>query len=113
LREAVGLGLVLTFLLTVPVAGWMSQHGGHFVGDPAAGGRLPVLGWSTEVGDLRAAHFLATHALHVIPLVAWVLVALLPPAWAKPAVRGAVALYVASVAWTFAAALLGRPPIPA
>ena len=67
LRLAVGLGLVLTFLLTVPIAGTLAQFPGHFVGNPVTGAAVPIFGWSREVGDLRTAHFLATHAMHAHP----------------------------------------------
>ena len=72
---------------------------------------LPVLGWSREVGDLRVAHFIATHALHFVPLVGWLVAGRLP----DPAARGAVIL--AALAWvaltfaTFAQALMGNPVI--
>ena len=59
---------MLTFVLTVPIAGTLAQMPGHFVGTPVTGAAVPVFGWSREVGDLRTAHFLATHAMHFLPL---------------------------------------------
>lgn len=110
-QQAIALGLILTFALTVPAAGYLSAAGGHFVGTPVTGATLPVLGWSREVGDLRVAHFLSTHALHGLPL--WGLIA------ARIAnARGAVTLvwagavaYAFLVAATFLQALNGQPLI--
>ena len=68
IKLAIALGLILTFFLTLITAGYLSSAGGHFVGTPVTGATLPVLGWSREVGDLRVAHFLSTHALHGLPL---------------------------------------------
>lgn len=112
LKLAIVLGLVLTFVLTVPIAATLAQGNGHFVGTPATGAALPVLGWSREVGDLRSAHFLATHAMHVLPLIGLALVALLPGRAAVVAVSAASALYVALVLWTFLLGLDGRPLVP-
>lgn len=111
LRLAVGLGLVLTFALTLPTAGTLSQMPGHFVGTPVTGAALPVFGWSREVGDLRTAHFLATHAMHFLPLAGLAAVLALPGRLAKPAVWLAAAGYVALVAWAFTTALAGLPLI--
>ena len=70
MRLAVALGLIMTFALTLIVAGTLSSGTGHFVGTPTTGATLPIMGWSTEVGDLRVAHLFATHAMHIIPLAA-------------------------------------------
>jgi hypothetical protein len=110
LHLAVALGLVLTFVLTVPVAGYMSSTPGHFVGTPAGwDAGLPLMGWSRSVGDLRVAHFLATHALHGIPLAGLIAVLTLRQAAARQAVLLASALYAALVMATFVQALAGLP----
>jgi len=63
-------GALASFALTLVVAGYLSNQGGHFIGIPRDPSRvLPILGWSTEVGDLRPAHFLSLHALQVLPMI--------------------------------------------
>lgn len=109
LHLAVALGLILTFALTVPVAGYLASAGGHFVG--LSSRALWGLGWSRDAGDLRVAHFLATHALHAVP-VAGLLAQHLIPAQAIRAVWLAAGLFVALVAFTFVQALQGRPFLP-
>lgn len=105
MRSALGLGLVLTLPLTLLVAGYMAQQSGHFVGTPVTHRSLPIMGWSTEVGDLRIAHFLATHALHVIPLAALVLAASVRMVWLIAAAFTLLTLAV------FFQAVLGLPLI--
>jgi len=110
-KLSIVLGLILTFVLTVITAGYMASTTGHYVGVPVTGERLPILGWSREVGDLRVGHFLATHALHGLPI--WGLMAArmgdgrgsLTLVWA-----GAVA-YAVLVLATFAQAMAGMPLI--
>jgi hypothetical protein len=99
---SVALGLVLTFLLTVPIAGTMSSLTGHLVGIPVTGARVPLMGWSLEVGDLRLPHFLATHAMHAVPLAGLT--------GSRPAVWAAAAGFTALTLWCFARALSGLPP---
>lgn len=106
------LGLVMTLPLTMIVAFTMAAGTGHHVGTPLTGAALPLMGWSREVGDLRIAHFLATHSLHAIPL-AGLAAAALPVTVGRRAVWAAAALWAALVAATFAQALLGQPLLPA
>lgn len=102
LMLSLSLGLVLTFVLTVPVAMTMASGTGHLVGTPVTGARFPLMGWSREVGDLRLPHFLATHAMHFVPLAGL--------AGSRGAVWAMAAGFTGLVGWCFARALSGLPP---
>jgi hypothetical protein len=102
LMLSIALGLVLTFVLTVPVAGTMSQGAGHLIGTPVTGARFPIMGWSMEVGDLRLPHFLATHAMHFVPLAGL--------SGSRGAIWGAAIGFTALTLWCFVRALMGLPP---
>jgi hypothetical protein len=100
LRLGLALGLVLTFGLTMLAAWGMASGAGHHVGVPVTGARVPLMGWSTEVGDQRLPHFLATHALHVVPLAGFINLR---------AVWLAGAGYAALTLWALGRALMGLP----
>lgn len=105
-------GLALTLPLTLVTAGTMSQMGGHWVGGArhdAVG--LAVMGWARDGGDLRVAHFFATHAMHILPLLALVSARVFGGRSLMP-VRASALLYTGLVAFTFAQALMGRPFLP-
>jgi hypothetical protein len=110
LRTGLALGLVLTFVLSVAFAGFMSNSGGHLVGAAASdAGGLAVMGWSRVAGDLRVAHFFGTHAMHAVPLAGFVagrVLARRPAVWAT---WGVALLWAGFSAAVFAQALAGRP----
>lgn len=108
LRLSVALGLVLTFVLTLVAAGTLSSGTGHYVGTPVTGAVVPFFGWSREVGDLRVAHFWATHALQILPL-AGLMALRFAPAMAVPLVWGAGAGYAVLVVALMVQALMGLP----
>jgi hypothetical protein len=108
LRVAIGIGFVLSAVLTLVVAGYLAGHGSHSVGAPSAdGARVPLFGWSLEVGDLRPAHFLALHAMQALPLLGlWL---------ARHGREGTALLWAAAAAYfaftlaIFVQALMGLP----
>lgn len=109
LHLSIALGLILTFALTVIAAGTLSSMPGHHVGTPTLNTTLPILGWSREVGDLRVAHFFATHAMHVIPIVGLIATRLAP---ARALVWVASAAFTALVAFAMWQAFQEQPFLP-
>ena len=85
-RDAVVLGLVMTFVLGVGAAGPLANA------QPPAGAGLPLLGWHLSGGDLRPAHFIGSHAQQFIPLLGWLLLRAWP-ARARVALWAGAALY--------------------
>lgn len=79
-------GAGLGFLMTLPSAEQQAAGnldtveviGAHSVGVPDGGPAMPLTGWSTTGGDLRAPHFVGMHALQLIPLFLIALVLLAP-----------------------------------
>lgn len=106
LHLSVWLGLVLTFVLTVPLAGYMASTEGHFVGTGTGAPGLWLMGWSREVGDLRIGHFFATHAMQVLPVLGLMVAGLRS---GRTLVLAGAGLYVLVTLGTFAQALAGRP----
>jgi hypothetical protein len=109
-RLSLGIGLMLTFFLTVAVAGYMANSGGHFVKDRATvAPGAPFIGWARDRGDLRVAHFFATHAMHFIPAFGFIFSLVLSASAARRAVIAFSAVFAAFVGYTFGEALMGRP----
>ncbi|HEX5432793.1 MAG TPA: hypothetical protein VFY05_01035 [Candidatus Angelobacter sp.] len=110
---AIRLSMVI-FLGGNAVGGYMLARGSHTVGAKDGGPGLPFLNWSTVAGDLRISHFIAIHAIQIVPLAAWLLWQMSP----RPAVKPrkllvyAVALLTALlVGGTFVQAMLAQPVI--
>ncbi|NJM34435.1 MAG: hypothetical protein HC850_06675 [Rhodomicrobium sp.] len=109
-RLSAGLGLILTFALTVVAAGYMASATSHFVGGAGSDAEgMALMGWARDGGDLRVAHFFATHALHVIPAFGYAASRILSRRSGYAAVAVFSAFYVVFVAYTFGEALLGLP----
>jgi hypothetical protein len=109
-RLSLALGLIVTFVLTVIVAGYMSSAGGHWVGGNQLDAEgFPLMGWARDGGDLRVAHFFATHGLHFIPAAGLLAARLLSRQAAIWAVWASAAAFCVFVAFTLVEALLGLP----
>jgi hypothetical protein len=102
-------GMAVAFLMTRPTeaqlaaaraGAGMPLSGAHSVGVPDGGPGLPLLGWSTTGGDLRAAHFFGLHAMQALPLVG----GLLALDWARRRLSGRQRL---GLVWTAGLGYLG------
>ena len=105
-------GMGVAFFMTTPTeeqlaaaeeTGNLPVAGAHSVGVPDGGAGLPVVGWSTEGGDLRAAHFFGLHGLQVLPILG-VLLARFAPAWLRATDRVALVWTVGLAYLAFVAA---------
>jgi len=106
---------LVIFLAGNAIGGYMLARGSHTVGVGDGGPGLPFVNWSVIGGDLRIAHFVAIHAIQIVPLFAYILSQMAP----IPAVKhrrmavGALAIVVSvAVGATFVQAAMGRPLIP-
>jgi hypothetical protein len=112
-------GMGLAFLMTGPTAAQLDDYqgivGAHTVGVADGGAGLPLVGWSTEAGDLRIPHFVGMHALQVLPLAALLLEALAGrvrvlagPLARRGVLRVFVGLYLGVLALVTGQALAGQ-----
>lgn len=71
-RLSVVLGSFISTVLTGWVGFELGANGGRYIGGlPSETAMLPFLRWSTDIGDLRPAHFLSLHAFQFIPICGW------------------------------------------
>lgn len=94
-KWAIALGLVGGTLLTLYTAFTIGGRMSPYVGAIPDGNeaRMFLTGWSLAGGDLRVAHFLATHMIQVLPLVG------LAVAYIVPGRAGVAVVIVAGVIW--------------
>jgi hypothetical protein len=103
---------IVIFLAGNAIGGYMLARGTHTVGAGDGGPGLPFVNWSTIGGDLRIAHFIAIHAIQIVPLFAYVLSQMAPiPAvkYRRMAIAALAIVVSASVGATFVQAALGHP----
>ena len=106
---------IVIFLSGNAIGGYMLARGSHTVGVADGGPGLPFVNWSVIGGDLRIAHFIAIHAIQIVPLFAYILSQMSPvlPVKYRRIAAGAVTLAVSvAVGATFVEAAMGRPLIP-
>lgn len=103
---------LVIFLAGNAIGGYMLARGSHTVGTADGGPGLPFVNWSVIGGDLRIAHFIAIHAIQIVPLFAYILSQMSPvlPVKHRRIAAGALALAVSvAVGATFVQAALGHP----
>lgn len=106
MRQAIGLGLVISGVAGAITGGTISVLASPFVGGVGAPGPWPPFFWAAHGGDLRVAHFIGIHAMQGLPLLALMLAAI-PRLKAAPLVRLGAVLWLAFTGFAFAQALRG------
>ncbi|MBX2836053.1 MAG: DUF4281 domain-containing protein [Gammaproteobacteria bacterium] len=126
-RFSLSYGLIVTFCLTLPLASYLAGNPAqtHAVYPDVTNlnkenavlpvAVLPIVGWLRNAGDLRVAHFFATHAMHFVPLIA-LFVGVLLGQRARDSVQQAMLfataitmVYSLFVVWTFYQAVSAKP----
>lgn len=108
-RAGVVLGLLGGTILTLITAFAIGARGSPYVGGvPDLSARMALTGWSLSSGDLRVAHFLATHMIQVVPVAALVAAYVLPDRAQRPLVIGVAGLWALWVMIAFRTALTGE-----
>ncbi|WP_189608069.1 hypothetical protein [Saccharospirillum salsuginis] len=75
LHWSIAWGLLLTAVLTIIAGFTISTYQSPIIGLPRSeADGIWLFGWATNSGDLRVAHFLGTHAMHIIPTTTWLLI---------------------------------------
>lgn len=109
-RLAVTIGLIGGTVLTLITAFRLGGNMSHHIGVEATGAvRMALTGWSLTVGDLRPAHFFATHMMQAVPLAGIVAARLLPMGVATAAVIAFALAWTALTLGSFQVALAGKP----
>lgn len=112
LRAGILLGFFGGTILTLVTAFAIGGRGSPFVGGvPPLSSRLMFTGWSLAQGDLRVAHFLATHMMQAVPIAALCATRMRMGRTARYAVAGFAALWAGWTLLEFDRALSGRPGI--
>jgi hypothetical protein len=105
LGRATGAGFVMAAALTLLVGFTLGAMGSHWIGgDQTDATGLPLFGWSTTGGDLRAAHFAGLHLMQGLPAVALI--------GSRTAVIAAAVAGLALTLAAYAQALMGLPLVP-
>lgn len=71
MARATGVSFILATILTIVIGLTLGGMQSHWIGgDQTDATGLPVIGWSTTGGDLRAAHFFGLHLMQAGPTLA-------------------------------------------
>lgn len=112
-KAGIVLGLMGGMVLTLVTAFAIGGRGGPYIGDvPPIDARMLFTGWSRIGGDLRVAHFLATHMIQAVPIVAIFTTLSAPKRAAMPLVVCFAALWAAWTLFEFQRALGGGSLFP-
>ncbi len=71
ISRTAGWSFIAATILTLIAGFTLGSMGSHWIGgDQTDATGLPVFGWSTTGGDLRAAHFAGLHIMQIVPFAA-------------------------------------------